>query len=130
MNGTAFDLIDSTTKLFIPRRLDFGIPRIETGQQFFGEARTLFRRKRVRLGRQFGNEVRHSALQKPLAAVYAGSFNSSNEPRPDAAVISPSTRAGSAPSMPQWKRQPQLPPSTPGTFMRWALPRPSTSCSG
>lgn len=72
LNGTALDLVDSTTKLLIPRRLDFGVSRIETGQQFFGETRTLFRRKGVRLGRKFGNEVRHWALRKPLAEVYAG----------------------------------------------------------
>lgn len=64
------------------------------------------------------------------AAAQPGSFNSSNGPRPLAAVMSPSTRAGSWPSQSHWKRQPQLPPSTPGTFMRCSEPSPSTSCSG
>ena len=73
MSGAAFNLIDAATKLFIPGGLDLNFVRIQARQQFFGKARTRLRRKCSRLGRQFGDKVRHVALEKPTAPVYDGS---------------------------------------------------------
>ena len=65
LNGTVFNFVDATAKLFVPRGLNLDFVRVETREQFFGEARALLRRKGLCLGGQFGDEVGHAMLQEP-----------------------------------------------------------------